>query len=659
MTVLNWDYETYSELDLKEVGQWNYAMHPSTEVLCLGWRFDDDEPTIFNPLEDVFLPDEVCEAVRKGVPIYAWNANFERAITECLGAKYGIPTPKVSQWRCTMGLAAHLAMPMKLATCAAVLKIVEQKDKDGTRLLNKFSRPRKPTKADSRTRIRPQDDPEDFLRLTEYCKQDVRTEGAVAKALPIHELPAYEQRIWEVDSDVNKRGVLLDRDLISGAVRLLSSCQADGAVKMKEITGGLVTTAGQRERIKTFARSQGVELGSLAAEEMPGIMARDLPKNVRDLLEVYSSLGQSSTSKYPTMLGAMSPQDDRARGCAQYHSATTGRWGGRKVQFQNLPRPYCDVNTLRPEVAAANKPELDRISEACGLDTMTVLRDTLRHTVIAPPGKTLLVSDLSSIEARVLGWIANEEAYLKAFREKKDLYKVTAALIFNKRYEDIQKGSVERHLGKESVLGLGYQMGAETFIGNCRDKGIKPELASDALIMETCQKYRRAYTNIVKYWSDIEMCAVACVSTGKPTKLGRIRMEMVQGYLTIILPSGRRLWYAEAHTRMVRKFGKDKLQIIYSCEIHAGVWARNGTYGGKITENIVQAIARDILAEGLVNANCSGIMDPVMTVHDEIVAEADEGTDPELLAAIMSKNPPWADGLPLGADAFASPYYKK
>ena len=660
MTVLSWDYETYSECDLKEAGAWNYAMHPSTEVLCLGWAFDNDEPTIFDPRVDFCLPDEVVEAVQRGVHVNAWNANFERAITTHVGPRYGIPLPATGQWRDSMGLAAHLAMPMKLATCAKVLGLVEQKDKDGTRLLNKFSCPRKPTKKDPRTRISPNDDPEDFARLLEYCRQDVRTERAVKNALPINELPAYEQRIWEVDSDVNARGVLLDRDLISGAIRLLNTCQSEGTRQLREITGGLVETPGQRDRIKAWCGAQGVFIGSLASELMPEVLARPLPANVRALLELYSSLGQSSTSKYPTMWGAMSPHDDRVRGCAQYHSATTGRWGGRKVQFQNLPRPYCDVSTLRPEVAAADKPTIDRISEACNLDTMTVLRDTIRHAVIAPKGKTLLVSDLASIEARVLGWVANEEGYLKAFREKKDLYRVTAALIFNKTYEEIKKGSVERHLGKESVLGLGYQMGGPAFIVNCRDKGIKATLASDALIIETCAKYRRAYPNIVKLWRDIETCAVACVSTGQATKLGCLRMEMVKGYLTIILPSGRRLWYPGAHVKMQKTaWGQDKLQIRFFCEPHPGAWVLNSTYGGKLTENVVQAIARDILAEGLVNANCSGIMDPVMTVHDEIVAEADEGTDPELLATIMSTTPPWAPGLPLGAEAFASPFYKK
>jgi DNA polymerase len=658
MTEAHLDFETYSECDLKEAGGWLYAAHPSTEILCFAWAFDNDEPEIWYP--GLPVPQEFYRALELGVPCHAWNANFERAINEEVAWQIGMPKVAVSQWRDDMALALMLAMPGKLATCAQVLGVAQQKDKDGQRLLNKFSCPRKPTKKDSRVRIRPEDDPADAQRLYEYCKQDVRAERAVVAALPVSWLGAYEQAIWEADSDTNARGALLDRDMVTGAVRILDKAMADGARELSAITGGLVTTPGQRDRIKAWLASQGVHVDSLAAEFMPEIQGRPMPAKAARLLEVYASCGQSSTSKYPTMLGAMSPRDDRVRGIAQYHSATTGRWGGRKVQFQNLPRPSIDTRSFHADVCEANHADIERIAQACGLDAMTVLRDSLRHSVIAPPGKTLIVSDLASIEARVLGWVAGEQIYLDTFAAGKNLYIVTASNVFGIPYDQVKKGTVEYQVGKESVLGLGYQMGGPTFIGNCRDKGVPVDKAPDSLILEAHQKYRQTYKNIVKYWRDIETCAVACISTGKPTKLGHCRMEMIKGFLTIQLPSGRRLWYAGAHTAMKRMpWGEERLEMRFYVELKPNVWGRSSSYGGKLTENIVQAIARDLLAEALVCANRSGILAPVMTVHDEIVAEAPEGTDPKVLEHMMTKPLPWTTGLPLGAEAFSSPYYKK
>ncbi len=550
-----------------------------------------------------------------------------------------------------MARAGMCALPMKLATCARVLKIDEQKDKEGARLLRMFSMPRKPTKKDLRERIRREDEPEEFEKLLQYCLQDVRTEQGVDKKLPIRALPPFEQRMWTVDSIINARGILIDKPLAHGASALASIAVNAAGKELFKLTKGAVDKPTKTAKIKAWAKTMGVTLGSMDKEHMPAILAMDLPPIVRKAVEIRAEASMSSTAKYSTMLRVMC-KDKRVRGSHSYHEATTGRWSGKFVQFQNLPRPAANVSCYLPHIRVASIAEMEVIGDR----PMTVLRDCIRHAVIAPEGKTLCVSDLSAIEARVLGWLANEPFYLEAYKSGLDLYKVMASKIFRVPYEEVTEW--QRFIGKESVLGLGYSMWKDTFASNIAKK-VKEKVERHITDLAT-DTYRSECENIVLFWKQIEKVSLACVSTRKKLKLGLLGFEMVDNYFTIILPSGRRLWYPEACIKMkVTKWG-NKPELRFKVNLADGPmweWFQTYTYGGRLTENVVQAIARDVIACGLIAAETAGLT-PVMHVHDEIICETLPGKS-DLLRKLMSETPAWAKGLPLDAKVFESTFYRK
>ncbi len=649
------DYETFSEADLRALGQWKYAEHPSTEILCFGYAFDDAEPDIW--YEGLEFPDELYRRIEDGEPISGWNVNFERAITHHLGLLIGFPVIPVEQWRCTQARAGMCALPRALEVCARVLKTTHQKDKEGKRLLAMFSRPRKPTKNDPRSRILPTDAPAEFKKLLSYCMDDVRAERSVDEALPIGSLPEFEQKLWTVDSIVNSRGILIDRKFVSGAHRLVGLSKLVAGKELADLTSKAVTSPTQTAKLKAWAKDvHGITLGSMDKEHMPDILARDdLPDILRQAVEIRSEASQSSTAKYATMLRVMC-LDDRVRGSHSYCEADTGRWGGRFVQFQNLPRPGADVSCYVKYISEASVEEIEALMALLCDRMMTVLRDVLRHTVIAAPGKVLTVCDLAAIESRVIGWLAQEPFYMNAYKSGLDLYKVMASKIFGVPYDLID--DFQRFIGKESVLGLSYSMWKDTFHENVTKKRGQP--IERHITDKATDIYRKECPNIVRYWASIEKVALACVSTGKRLKLGPLIFEMIGTYFTIMLPSGRRLWYPEARIAMRVTKWSSKPQLRFKTNLADGPkweWFETSTYGGSLTENVVQAIARDILAIALVKCEEQGL-DPVMHVHDEIVCETGGGKT-DLLRQIMSETPDWAPDLPLDAKAFESTFYRK
>lgn len=650
------DYETFSEADLPAIGAWPYAEHETTEVLCFSWGIGSDDPQVWRYGER--CPKRFYEAVMDGLLVWAWNANFERAVSEHVSLRQipGFPNIRPEQWRDSMALAAMCAMPMSLKKCAHVLG-GEQKDKEGERLLKLFSMPRKPTKDDPRTRVKPADRPEDYELLCKYCYQDVITERDVRARLPIHELPGIEQQVWTVDSQINSRGVLIDVPLVEGAIKINEALKNRELKRLQKLTHGLVETESQTARIKQFCSQHGCDIKSVAKEELAEALSRtDLPPVVRSVLEIRRDLSNSSTAKYDAMIRARG-KDDRVRGTHMYGAAKTLRWGGRIIQPQNLPRPSLDVSGERDIIRSGVMEDL-----ALFYPVGIALRDNIRHAIIADWGKHLLVADWSSIEARVLGWIADEPEYMKAYREKLDLYKVTASFIFGVPYKDVNKD--QRFIGKESVLGLGYQMGAETFYENCRKKGYKGDRA---LIEKAHRGYRAKYKRIVQFWDNIEKAALAAAVTRKPAKLGRLRFDTLSheghDYFTIQLPSGRRLWYPgfKVEAKPNKWTGDVDPQLTFMIEADGSfAWVRSHTYGGRLAENVVQAIARDLLATALVRLDADGY-NPVMHVHDEILCEVPVDGPHTLdgMIKIMLDNPPWADGLPLGAEGFTTTFYRK
>lgn len=665
--MISLDYETFSACNLRAAGAWSYAMHPSTELLCFAYAFDDETPLTWAP--GLPIPWPLVKRIKSGERIGAWNANFERAISMHVMRRLHpwFPDVAVEQWDCSQAVAAMCSLPLALGQCAAVVGSPQQKDPKGDALLKRFAMPRKPTKNDARERIRPHEDPEGFAELVRYCFQDVATERAIRKLLPIRELPPTERRVWALDSVINCRGVMVDVPMARGAIRIAAKTAARGIARLSELTGGKITKPGQVKRIHEFFATHKLRLPSLdkltvaAALRIPDGEVDRLPPPVREVLEIRQAITMSSLAKYPRMLGAMGP-DHRIRGMAQYHAASTGRWGGRIVQLQNLPRPTAkkgwDVYSDLPLIRAGDPDEWLPLLHR---NPMEALRDTIRPTLRAADGHLFVISDFSSIEARVLGWLANDAVYLDAFKRGLDLYKVAAAVVYHIDYDAVTED--QRQLGKVIILALGYGMGADKFYDTCTI-GYNLKVSRD-LTDRAHGSWRKTHWAIVQYWRNVERAAVACVKLRQRTKIGCVRFEMIgegrHTYLTAILPSGRRLFYPRPELREVKTKWGVRVQLTYLAEITGIGWIRIPTYGGKLVENLDQAIARDLEADAIIRSEAAGLP-VVMHTHDELVDEvpAAEAMDAEItLGAIMREPAAWAPGLPMNASVFASPYYRK
>lgn len=641
------DYETRSRADLRKVGQWRYAQDPSTGILCFAYKIDDGHIRSWRMGEAI--PKDLIAAIKRGDIIVAFNANFERAITECCGVKLGIPLPKVEQWRDTQAIALMCSLPASLEMVAQVLGTRQQKDKEGKALINKFSKPKK-----DGTFAEPKDHPHEFARLVAYCKQDVATESDVYDALPIQDLGVLENKVWQLDSDINRRGIPMDMPLILGAVEIERRAQATAQKELSTLTKGMITAPGQGARIVQFASEHGCDwLKDVKSETLSAAMKRkDLPQVVRAVIRVRQRTSQAAVKKYTAAKNAMC-HDNKIRSIHGYHGAHTGRWTAKLLQTQNLARPKLKLD--EDDNQLIRNKDYEALELLYG-DPMSALRDAVRHIIRAPNEFKLIACDLASIEARVLGWLAQDPRYLKAFREGLDLYIVTAAEIFGVPYKSVTDD--QRWVGKQAVLALGYSMGVDTFYDHCVKH--KPDI-SKALLDKAVKSYRKTYNKIVSYWYLIEQAAISAVANPKSkATAGTVTMQMVKGYLTMLLPSGRRLWYPEAKiVLMPNRWGGDKKAVVtYKTCINRRMWISKTTYGGRLAENAVQAIARDVMVHGMLAMEKKNI--PIaFHVHDEVIACVPRARMVSEVVDCMTAVPSWAPGLPLGAKGFETQYYRK
>lgn len=644
------DYETRSEVNLPRAGLWAYAKHKSTRVLCVAYAIGDGPVFTWHPGQSTAHPDFVRLKklfANERQRFNAFNANFERAITECVMARLGVRSPRVDQWNDTQAVASYCALPKSLERCAAVmLKKDIQKDKDGHRLIRLFSIPQK-----SGAFVEPKDAPVDFKKMLDYCAQDVRVDRALHNALPIKNLPEHEQRIWVVDSVINARGVPINVRMAKGAIECISAAKGYSKEILSKLTKGKITSAGQAKRIKALFAEHGITVPDLKKETVAALLDdEDLPPLVRKILEHRSDTNVTSVAKFKRMLEAAN-DDGRIRGVHAYCSATTHRWGGRIVQFQNLPRPDVDLDEFDHELIA--RGDHQSIYMLYG-SIMPVLRDALRNVIQASKGRELFVVDKASIEARVLGWLCDDPQYLKAFKEGLDLYKVTASVIFGVPYDKVT--SDQRWLGKCCVLGLGYGMGIDTFESTCEKNG---RTLPKSLIKKAVNTYRTLYKCIPAYWSECEDAMVAAIQ-GKPSTIRHgVTFAMRGPHLTITLPSGSQLFYPFAKLeRKPDRWGRIKNTIVFMTESNKQ-WVRASTYGGRIVENIVQSVARDLLANALLKCEDAGLF-PIMHVHDEIVCEPYKGQRKlDEMHTIFRTAPSWARNLPLGSAGFVGAFYRK
>lgn len=654
------DIETYSGADISTVGSYRYGLSPDFEILLFAYAFDEEDVRVVDLAQGEDLPEEVIEALdRDDVTKHAYNAAFE---WWCL-TQAGYTTP-LRQWHCTMVHGLYCGYPAGLEAIGHAIGLPEDKKKlaTGKALIRYFCSPCRGTRANGgRTRNLPKHAPEKWQLFKEYNAQDVVTERELDRRLRAYPVPDREWSLWRQDIAMNARGVKASRPLIEQALLMIDRQEEELKEEARRITG--LANPNSPAQLREWLADQGLALVDLTKATVAQELAGDCPANVRRVLEIRQMLGKTSVKKYDKMLAAMWT-DDRIRGISQFYGAgRTGRWAGRLVQMQNLPRNNIKtLDSARRMVISGNYSAVKAIYG----DVADTLSQLIRTAFIPEAGNHFVVADFSAIEARVIAWMAGEEWVNEVFATTGKIYEATAAQMFHVPVERIQKGNPEyelRQKGKIATLALGYQGGTGAMITM---GALKMGLTEEEL-PEIVSRWRAANPHIVELWRKVEEAAVSTVETGRehilPIAGGTssltfsMQADIIYGqsFLTVRLPSGRSLYYVRP-TLKVNKF--DRLALFYeSKDQTTGKWGEASTYGGKLTENIVQAVARDCLAETLLRIEPMG--DIVFHVHDEVVVDAGKDLKKEALYEAMAEPIEWAPGLILKGAGFEGPYYQK
>ena len=653
MKTLNIDIETYSDNEISN-GVYKYVDTPNFEVLIFAYAVDGGE-TVELDLTKTSLPEGIIDALTdQSIKKIAYNASFERV---CLSKHlYGDEDKYLppEQWECTKVWADELGLPGSLKRCAEYLGLQEQKDAAGTQLINYFSKPCKPTKANGqRTRNLPEHDTEKWDKFVAYCGQDVRTEMAIGDFLKPYKLPDREWAHYYLDQHVHDRGVKIDLDLANQAVEIDNEMRAEGLEKMKSLTG--LENPNSVAQLKEWLEGKGHSmetLGKKIVQEM--IESGEVTGDVKEVLETRLSLSNSSTKKYVMMQDA-TRSDGKMHGLLQFYGANrTGRWAGRLLQVQNLPRNYiASLDDARELVKRGERDSLEMVFE----DVQDILKQLIRTGIVAKDGHRFIISDFSAIEARVIAWYAGEKWVIDAFNEHGKIYEATAAQMFDlgpvTEYDwKSTEGKAMRQRGKVATLALGYQGGKGSLVSmGALEMGIPEDELQDLVDV-----WRTTNSNIVKLWKETERFVKKALSSGQVVRGHQgLKFFKKEDFLFIQLPSGRKLSYCKPRLEP----GKYGQKITYEGQGSKVYFVREDTYGGKLVENIVQATARDVLAEAMLRLNAAGFP-IVFHVHDEVIAECkhDEHSLDEM-NDILSQTPDWADGLPLAAEGFETEYYQK
>lgn len=657
MSVLAIDIETYSSVDLSSSGVYAYTQSPDFEILLFAYAWNDGPVQVVDLTGGEQIPQDVLAAFTDPtVTKSAWNAQFERV---CL-ARYLHPTAvnisnsdimPPEQWHCSMVHSMYLGLPGSLDLAAKALKLEIEKDAAGRDLIRYFSVPCAPTKVNGgRTRNRPEHDLERWKHFKAYCAQDVEVERAIRKKLSKFPMPEREHRIWCLDQRINETGVHVDMELVKNAIECDEVFQARYLAEAKRITG--LENPNSVAQLKEWLEKLGVQIDSLNRATVNELIETTNNPDVKRALRLRLKMGRSSVAKYQAFERSTDP-DGRARGLMQFYGAArSGRWAGRRVQPQNLPRTHLpDLDAARQLLRSGDYDSLELLYD----DVPYVLSQLIRTAITASPGCYLIVADYSAIEARVIAWLAGEEWAIKEFRGSGKIYEATAAQMFGVPIEAVDRDL--RTKGKVATLACGYQGGPNALIAMGALKSGLTEQELPGIV----DRWRAANPCIVQFWADVEKAALAAVADKTAVNLQHgLRFEYVGGMLRIRLPSGRHLHYARPRIEPDPQFGKDG--ITYEGN-DGGGWSRLRTYGGKLVENICQAVARDCLAEALLRIHESPIPPVVLHVHDEVVIDAPEGWMPvdealKFVTDTMSAPMEWAPGLPLAAEAFATPYYR-
>lgn len=659
MDHLSIDLETFSSVSIQKAGAQKYIQSPDFEILLFAYSLDGAEPVCCDFAQGETLPKWVAEALLDPQCLkHAYNAPFEWG---CLSRYMGRQLPP-AQWRCTMFHGLYAGYTAGLDATGRALGLPEDKRKlnTGKALIRYFCVPCAPSKANGgRTRNYPHHAPERWELFKEYNRQDVTTEMEIERRLSAVPVPDFVQKEWETDLIINSRGVAIDMGMVEGALELGATVRNTLTTEAVKISG--LSNPNSIQQLSAWLEKEtGDEINGLRKDTVAKMLARDdNSPEVQRMLEIRQELGKTSTKKYDAIEQAVC-RDGRVRGLLQFYGANrTGRWAGRLVQVQNLPRTYTEPLELARDLVKGRKLDALKCIYGSVPDTLSQL---IRTAFIAAPGNVLIDADFSAIEARVVAWLAQEEWVLEVFRTTGKIYEATASQLYGVPIDRIRKGNPEyalRQYGKAATLALGYQGGAAALI----TAGHLPEDTPIEQLDDIKARWRAANKRIVDLWYKLQKAAVQVISSGGSAGINGLvvarEWDVVQNtdYMTIRLPSGRKLFY-NAPQIGVNQWGNPSISYM-GMDQTTKKWKRIETYGGKLVENCVQAIARDCLAQAIEHLEENGYK-VIFHIHDEVVIESDaETASLDDVVEIMSRPIPWAPDLPLGADGWVGQFFRK
>lgn len=667
---LSIDLETYSTVSIGAAGSYRYILDPSFEILLFAYSLDGMPVEVIDVASGQVIPLWLKNALKNPLYIkHAYNAAFEWfALSKYLG---WLPP---DQWRDTMLHALYCGYPASLDAAGRAMGLPEDKKKltTGKALIRYFCVPCKPSNANgNRTRNLPKHDPAKWKLFKEYNGQDVVTEMEIDRRLSAFPVPAFVQKQWETDLTMNARGVAADMEMVSGALVIGATVKSQLMAEARQLSGlDNPNSIKQLARWLTEATDSDAEITSVTKETVATMLKQPQPANVQRMLEIRQELGKTSTKKYDALETCIA-DDGRVRGLLQFYGANrTGRWAGRLVQVQNLPRTY--THPLPPARQLVKDRNIDGLRLMYGSinDTLSQL---IRTAFVATPGNVLIDADFSAIEARVISWLAGQEWRLEVFRTHGKIYEASASQMFHVPIEKIKKGNPEyalRQRGKVAELALGYQGGVSAM--RRTDTGHNLDDLSDDEVKGIVDRWRETNSMIRNLWNIVDSAAVTVITNGGAQTIRSettdavitlaCELDVITGtrYMTILLPSGRKLYYPSPEIG-VNRWGNPSVSYMGQNQTTKR-WERVETYGGKLVENIVQAIARDCLAIAIENLEAQGLH-VVFHIHDEVVIDtpawADNDTMLDTVTKIMTKPIPWAQALPLNADGWVDKFFKK
>lgn len=667
---LSIDLETYSTVSIGAAGSYRYILDPSFEILLFAYSLDGMPVEVIDVASGQVIPLWLKNALKNSLYIkHAYNAAFEWfALSKYLG---WLPP---DQWRDTMLHALYCGYPASLDAAGRAMGLPEDKKKltTGKALIRYFCVPCKPSNANgNRTRNLPKHDPAKWKLFKDYNGQDVVTEMEIDRRLSAFPVPAFVQKQWETDLTMNARGVAADMEMVSGALVIGATVKSQLMAEARQLSGlDNPNSIKQLARWLTEATDSDAEITSVTKETVATMLKQPQPANVQRMLEIRQELGKTSTKKYDALETCIA-DDGRVRGLLQFYGANrTGRWAGRLVQVQNLPRTY--THPLPPARQLVKDRNIDGLRLMYGSinDTLSQL---IRTAFVATPGNVLIDADFSAIEARVISWLAGQEWRLEVFRTHGKIYEASASQMFHVPIEKIKKGNPEyalRQRGKVAELALGYQGGVSAM--RRMDTGHNLDDLSDDEVKGIVDRWRETNSMIRDLWNIIDSAAVTVITNGGAQTIRSettdavitlaCELDVITGtrYMTILLPSGRKLYYPSPEIG-VNRWGNPSVSYMGQNQTTKR-WERVETYGGKLVENIVQAIARDCLAIAIENLEAQGLH-VVFHIHDEVVIDtpawADNDTMLDTVTKIMTKPIPWAQALPLNADGWVDKFFKK